>query len=230
MVFNQVRRGRISDNIVEQIKNAIFTGIYKPGDKLPSENELKKLFNISRVPLREALRCLQEIGFVTTRPGVLGGTFVVQMGTRSVSDPLFNMFQLGYITIGQIWDFRLLIEPSICRLAAQHRSDWDIKQIEDTVSIREKVVKHGKTPVISNIDFHQTVARATKNPIAVIILDALAGILMSEFKKLNFSINDHKSIIKFHRDIFECIKKKDARRAGDLMEAHLLDIKRRLNI
>ena len=40
MVFNQVRQGRISDNIVAQIKDAVFTGTYRPGDKLPSETEL----------------------------------------------------------------------------------------------------------------------------------------------------------------------------------------------
>jgi len=55
MVFNQVRQGRISDNIVAQIKDAVFTGTYRPGDKLPSETELKRLFNVSRVPLRR--RC-----------------------------------------------------------------------------------------------------------------------------------------------------------------------------
>ena len=75
MVFNQVRQGRITDNIVNQIKDAILAGIYKTGDRLPSESELKKLFNVSRVPIREALRSLQEMGFITIRPGVLGGVF-----------------------------------------------------------------------------------------------------------------------------------------------------------
>ena len=49
MIFDQIRQGRISDNILAQIKNAIFTGVYKPGDKLPSEKELKEMFKVSRV-------------------------------------------------------------------------------------------------------------------------------------------------------------------------------------
>ena len=90
MIFNQVRQGRISDSIVAQIKNAIFTGIYRPGDKLPSEAELKKLFNVSRVPLREALRSLEEMGLIHIKSGVTGGAFVAEMGTKLVSDSLYD--------------------------------------------------------------------------------------------------------------------------------------------
>ena len=230
MVFNQVRQGRITDNIVNQIKDAILAGIYKTGDRLPSEGELKNLFNVSRVPIREALRSLQEMGFITIRPGVLGGVFVAQMGIKSVSDPLSSMLQLGNIKISEIWEFRILIEPGISRLAAERRNDLDIKQIEDTVSVREKAMKNGKAPVVSNIDFHQAVARAAKNPIAVMVLDALAGVLMSELRKFSFSMEDHKSMIKFHRNIFECIKKKDTERIGGLMRLHLMDMEKRLGI
>ena len=139
------------------------------------------------------------------------------MGIKSVSDPLSSMLQLGNIKMSEIWEFRILIEPGISRLAAERRSDLDIKQIEDAVSVREKAMKNGKAPVISNIDFHQVVARAAKNPIAIMVLDALAGVLMSELKKFNFSMEDHKSMIKFHRNIFECLKKKDTEQIGDLM-------------
>ena len=129
MVFNQVRQGRISDNIVSQIKNAIFTGIYKPGDKLPPEKELIRLFNVSRVPLREALRSLEDMGLIAIKSGVAGGAFISQMGTKSVSDSLSNMIRLGKINIRDIWGFRLLIEPNICCMAAKYRSDWDLKQL-----------------------------------------------------------------------------------------------------
>ncbi len=230
MVFDQVRQGRISDNIVAQIKNAIFTNIYRPGDKLPSEKELIKLFNVSRVPLREALRSLEEMGLITIKSGVLGGVFVAQMGIKSVSDSLSNMVRLGKISISDIWEFRLSIEPGISRLAAERRTDWDIEQMEEMVSTREKAVKSRKTPVVSGIDFHQTITRSAKNPLSILIMDAIGEILTEEFKKFNFSVSDHQSIIKYHREIFNCIKKRDFQQAGDLMYAHLMDVKKRLKI
>jgi len=230
LVFDQVRQGRISDNIVAQIKKAILTGIYQPGDKLPSEKELIKLFNVSRVPLREALRSLEEMGFISIRPGVLGGTFVAQMGIKSVSDSLFNMIRLGKINISDIWEFRMLIEPNISRLAAERCTDWNIKEMEEIISIRENVVKSRKAPAVASIDFHQAIARAAKNPLAILTMDAIGEVLIEEFKRLNLSLADHRSIIKFHREIFDCIKKRDPQKVGDIMYTHIMDIKKRLKI
>ena len=230
MVFDQIRQGRISDNIVAQIKNAIFTGSYRPGDKLPSEKELGKLFNVSRVPLREALRSLEEMGLITIRPGVAGGTFVAHMGIKSVSDSLSNMMRLGKISVSDIWEFRLSIEPTISRLAAERRTDWDIQQMEEMNSVREKAVKTRKIPVVSNIDFHLAIAHAAKNPLIILVMNTMAEILMEEFKRFNFSLSDHQSIIHFHREILECIKKKKPQRVSDLMLAHLQDVKKRLKI
>ena len=213
-----------------QIKDAVFTGRYRPGDKLPSEAELRKLFNVSRVPLREALRSLEEMGLITIRPGVLGGAFVAEMGIKSVSDSLSNMMRLGKISIRDIWDFRLLIEPSICRMAATERTDWDIEKIEETISIREKAIKARKIPVVSDIDFHQAIVRSTKNPLLILIMDALGQSLLANFKRLTFSLSDHQSINTFHRKILECIRRKDAEKIGDLMQDHLQDVKQRLEI
>ncbi len=230
LVFNQVRKGRISDNIVAQIKSAIFTGSYRPGDKLPSEEELKNLFNVSRVPLREALRSLEEMGFVTIRSGVSGGAFVAQMGIKSVSDSLSNMIRLGKISDSDIWEFRLSNEPSMARLAAERCTDWDIKQMEEMILLRERAIRARKTPLVSNIDFHQAIARATKNPLHILVMDAISEILLESFKRLHFSLADHQSIARFHRKILACMKKKDAQPVGDLVYNHLKDVKERLKI
>jgi len=230
MVFNQVRQGRISDNIVAQIKDAVFTGTYRPGDKLPSETELKRLFNVSRVPLREALRSLEEMGLISIRSGVLGGAFVAEMGIKSVSDSLSNMMRLGKISLKDIWQFRRLIEPNMCRLAAAERSDWDLQQIEEIISLREQAVKARKIPAFADIDFHHAIARATRNPLLILIMDAVGQSLFVNMKRLHLSLNDHISIVKFHRKILEALRGKEAEKVGELMSTHLADVSRRLKI
>jgi GntR family transcriptional repressor for pyruvate dehydrogenase complex len=230
LIFNQVRQGRISDNIVAQIKNAIFAAIYKPGDKLPSEKELIKLFNVSRISLREGLRSLEKMGLITIKPGVTGGAFVSQMGTKSVSDSLSNMVRLGRISLDEIWEFRMIIEPNIARLAAERRSDWDIKKMVEMISVRENALKARKTPVVSHIDFHLAIAKSARNPLPILIMEAIGEILIDEFKKLSFSLSDYRSIVKFHKEIFEYIKRKDTQRVGKSMHAHLMDVKKRLKI
>jgi len=230
LIFNQIRQGRISDSIVAQIKNAIFTGIYRPGDKLPSESELKKLFNVSRVPLREALRSLEEMGLIHIKSGVTGGAFVAEMGTKLVSDSLSNMMRLGKVDIRDIWEFRALLEPSVGRLAAREATDWDIKQMEEVVMTREKAVKARKAPVVSNIDFHQAIARSTKNPLVTLVMNTLEEILTDHMKRFTFSLSDHQHINKYHREILDAIKKRDGEKVGKLLHAHLNDTKERLRI
>jgi GntR family transcriptional repressor for pyruvate dehydrogenase complex len=53
--FNSVKTFRVSENITAQLKNAILSGDFKPGEKLPSERELTGIFQVSRVVVREAL-------------------------------------------------------------------------------------------------------------------------------------------------------------------------------
>ena len=49
------------------------------------------------------------------------------------------------------------------------RSDWDLQQIEEMISLREKAVKAKKIPVVSDIDFHHAIARSTRNPLSATI-------------------------------------------------------------
>ena len=65
---------RLFEQAVEQIKKLIMTGHFRPGDKLPSENELSQLLNVSRSSVREALRALESNGLIQVKSGA--GAFV----------------------------------------------------------------------------------------------------------------------------------------------------------
>lgn len=71
-----VRGGRISECIKEQIKKAIYNQRLIPGERLPSEVEIAKVFKTSRVSIREALRTLELYGLLHIKKGAGGGTFV----------------------------------------------------------------------------------------------------------------------------------------------------------
>jgi DNA-binding FadR family transcriptional regulator len=75
-LFRPVRTGNAFEETVERLLQAIRLGVAGPGERLPAERELATRLNISRVTLREAIRALQEAGFVESRRGRYGGTFV----------------------------------------------------------------------------------------------------------------------------------------------------------
>ena len=68
--FKPIKQEKISTKIVEQIKSLINEGDLKPGDALPPERELVKVFNVSRASLREALNSLTGMGWLGALPGI----------------------------------------------------------------------------------------------------------------------------------------------------------------
>jgi DNA-binding FadR family transcriptional regulator len=75
-LFRPVRTGNAFEETVERLLQAIKLGVVPPGERLPAERDLAARLNVSRVTLREALHALQQSGFVESRRGRYGGTFV----------------------------------------------------------------------------------------------------------------------------------------------------------
>ncbi len=117
-IFTPVRQLRVFEEIVVQLKQSILTGHFKPGDKLPTERELVEQFQVSRVAIREALRTLENSGFIVTRQGVNGGAYVTELNFEFLANAFVDLFLADKISIPELHRVRLIIEPEISRLAA----------------------------------------------------------------------------------------------------------------
>jgi GntR family transcriptional repressor for pyruvate dehydrogenase complex len=120
LAFKPIKQSRISKQVTEQLKHAILLGQFQTGDKMPPERELAEQFQVSRVAVRESLRVLENAGFLTTRPGVTGGTFVTDLTFEHLSNAFVDLFLAEKISIPELVHVRVLVEPEIARLAALH--------------------------------------------------------------------------------------------------------------
>ena len=84
-LLGPVRAGNAFEETVERLLTVIKLGVVAPGDRFPAERELAALLGVSRITLREAIRALQQAGYVESRRGRFGGTFVTY--TRPAPDP-----------------------------------------------------------------------------------------------------------------------------------------------
>ncbi|MBB4685418.1 FadR/GntR family transcriptional regulator [Amycolatopsis jiangsuensis] len=75
-LFRPVRAGNAFEETVERLLQAVRLGVVGAGERLPSERELAERLGVSRVTLREAIRALADAGYVVSRRGRYGGTFV----------------------------------------------------------------------------------------------------------------------------------------------------------
>ncbi|OGP69783.1 MAG: GntR family transcriptional regulator [Deltaproteobacteria bacterium RBG_13_47_9] len=116
--FKPIKQSRVSKEVCDQLKRSILVGHFQPGDKLPSERELAEEFQVSRVAIREALRTLENSGFITTRQGINGGMYVTELTFGYICNAFLDLFLADKISIPELYRVRLLIEPEIARLAA----------------------------------------------------------------------------------------------------------------
>jgi DNA-binding FadR family transcriptional regulator len=117
-LFRPIRDGNAFEVTVERLARAIKLGVVTLGERLPPERELAELLGVSRMTLREAIRALAEAGFVESRRGRGGGTFVTfQAGTPPREQATEVARSMGD-RLHQALDFRRVVEPGAAALAA----------------------------------------------------------------------------------------------------------------
>ena len=128
MQYTSIKKGRLADDVSDQVKEAIFQGEYHPGEKIPSEHELVDLFGVSRVIIREAIRNLEQAGLVEIRRGPKGGAFILPLTHKAVSLVVKDLFRLSKGTVKEIMEVRLELEPIVARLAAYRANKDDLNR------------------------------------------------------------------------------------------------------
>ncbi|HEY5184268.1 MAG TPA: GntR family transcriptional regulator, partial [Actinomycetes bacterium] len=131
-LLGPVRSGNAFEIAVERLARTIKLGVIPRGERLPSERELAATLQVGRSTVREALEALRQAGYVQTRRGRGGGTFVTYGGTtvsRSVAGELVR--SMG-AQLQDALDFRRVVEPGAAALAATR-----MVRAEDAESLRE---------------------------------------------------------------------------------------------
>src|SRR5260370_16407571 len=144
----------------ERLVTAIAVGEFEPGQRLPTERELSATLEVSGTTVREALQRLQAAGYVTTRRGRGGGTFI-QTGAGPGSDEMIKRtLDPAWDQLTELLDYRRLIEQQIARTAAERRSDADIDTIRQAVG--EYAHAAGRDARrLADHPLHQAIAPAT---------------------------------------------------------------------
>jgi GntR family transcriptional repressor for pyruvate dehydrogenase complex len=195
-MFKEVRQSKVTQKIFSQIRTAILEGKLQPGDKLPSEKELVEQFQVSKQTLRESLRALEHMGLIDVRKGIGGGAFIVEVNIEIAKESLANYLYFKNLTIDNLSEFRLLIEPAAARMAAQNISNDELRALDLlNQSARQNLrMNRIRDAARDEFNFHLFIADLTKNPILILCLDFVESML-----------DDFKSVLKPDRAFFETV-------------------------
>jgi DNA-binding FadR family transcriptional regulator len=124
-VLRPVRAGNAFEETVERLLTAIKLGFVKPGERFPAERELAAQLGVSRITLREAIRALQQAGYVQSRRGRFGGTFVTGQPPRQGVGELRRLAREEGEQLTDALTFRMAVETGAARVLAAHVRDGD---------------------------------------------------------------------------------------------------------
>lgn len=226
----KVLRLGLPSQVAGFIRQEIVRGELKPGDQLPTEQELASEHGVSRAVLREAIAKLRHEGLVVSRQGL--GVFVASpdAATSLTLEPNRLAQPEDY---RHLYELRLILESGAAAMAAQHCTDEDLAEIERCIDAMARVEELHRDYVETDISFHRAVAAATRNPFVALFI-AFVDVKLKEsiylaLRSLDF-LQTRAISEREHRAIFEAIRARDPAAADAAMRAHLQNSSRRLGL
>lgn len=215
-------------SLAEEIESAIAGGVIPLGSRLGTKEELRRLYYVAYGTLNEALRILQQRGYVTSRTGPGGGLFA---SLPSAEVRLSHMI-LGFHESGTFSDcnaVRHALEPSIAADAAAACTRDDVAALEALLDRMERVAEDPLEYLQCNWDLHKRIALACHNRVLgnlyTTLLDASAAQILSVVADTQFT-QSGKRRVSVHQELVAAIASGEparARRAAERHEAYFGD-------
>lgn len=218
-VFRVVRAGNAYEETVERLLQVIKLGIVPHGERLPPERDLAQRLGVSRVTLREAIRSLQQAGYVEPRRGRFGGTFVLYRPSPNAAEAR----RIAGILGGSLEDaltFRRVLEPGVAEVVAQRQLN-DLQQLRLRESLSDVQSAPMSTYRQADARLHLTIAELTGSPMVTravaevrITLNDLLNAIPPLDPPITHSNEQHSALVR-------AVLGHNARQARKVMEEHV---------
>lgn len=209
---------RLVDRVVDELERLIISGELEPGAKLPPERELAEQVGVSRTVLREAVRILVTKGLLATKHGV--GTVVQEASSDQFVESMSLLMKMQNLTLDNLHQVRVMLEVENAGLAARLATEADLQALRNAL-LELEAARDPKTIAEKDAGFHNALAQATHNPLMVILLDSISGMMW----EIRLALRKYPELstagVPDHRLIFNEVVAKDESRARQAMWDHL---------
>jgi len=234
MPLKKVKQKTVVDQVMDQIKELIASGEYKPGDKIPTEMELAKDFGLGRSSIREAIKIFNYLGVLESRAAI--GTIVRERSQISTEALTWSLL-LGEDEFEEMVDLRGAIElRCMCKIASAIKAGEEngLELVDKLEEIVDKMkVSAGKKDYtkISDLDlnFHLLIIGSADNELFNSLYETLKAFLKEEVVTTNLNYQDPVEIWQEHRKLLDALKTGNTVIILDEYENHLRNILLHLN-
>jgi DNA-binding FadR family transcriptional regulator len=233
---------RAFEEVSSKIKEMIFKGVMKPGDRLPSEAELANRFQVGRQSVREALRILEFSGLISIKKGGRNSGAIVQDTIlQTISDHFVDALAFEKLSLDHLTIARLEIEKRVVFYAVNNAREKDYLSLEENITRAREKIALNEPATEENILFHQLLAQASGNRVFMVVIGVLLAVMRDFLSQLslvlskkndrygfNEGIKRSRQVVTYHEDILRAVRNRDHELAETLMEEHLVDLRDRL--
>ncbi|HEX2545228.1 MAG TPA: FadR/GntR family transcriptional regulator [Ramlibacter sp.] len=225
MQFSPLKSRRTHEEVAHQLREMIVSGRLKEGDKLPPERDLAQQLGVSRHSLREALRTLEVAGLLETRLGKWGGTFVMSRRLEGVSGQMADLLKMGDVSYASVMEARIYFSEVVVRVACVRHTQEDVDRLNKNIEEAEQLFQANQLTekTEKNIEFHDLLAQATKNPTLVILMQSLTS--MARYFARNIGPDPASTTVRSRRLFMEAFVRRDAEAAVREMQESLLTLR-----
>ena len=214
-----IKKSNISNQVFEQLQESIIKGEWLPGAKIPSENELTKIFEVSRISVRAAIQRLISLGLLESRRG--DGTYVKELSAGIFMNSLIPLLMLDKISTLQVLEYRKIMEIGTVELAAERATTEDIERLENIYNEMNNVKDDPELFPKNDLEFHLILAEITRNPVIIKANNVIKDFLTASMDEVTKKLGPQYGLY-YHKKIIDAIKAKDSKLAKEVMEEHLL--------
>ncbi|MDR7870548.1 MAG: FadR/GntR family transcriptional regulator [Tissierellaceae bacterium] len=220
--MGRIIKTNVTDQVYEKIKENIVNGVWKEGDRIPSETELADYYGVSRISVRTALQKLKILGFIETYDGE--GSFVKKFSLINIFRGISSDIIMDDSSISELKEFRKNTELDCCRLAIERGTDEEIVHLETILSEMEKKALNDDIEGFLEYDhkLHMQIAKMSRNSLYEVMFEVTKETLnlynkdmynksrdkfRDDLQKIwEFPILNHKAIVNSikNRNINEC--------------------------
>jgi DNA-binding FadR family transcriptional regulator len=219
-------RSTLVDDTADKIRQMVLSGQLEPGDFLPSRKELAEQFGVGISTIHEAIKSLDAVGLVDSRPGK--GTWIRQDALDGVLHPSLITNRFGQIDAETIYEARLMLEVTLAELAAQRATPEDVAAMRAALETSQAVIADDEAFLQADWDFHMAVAKAARN-ILIESFYHLSRRLLQEFIQDAISLpRVREEASQLHIEQVKAIEQHDVERARQIALDHMLYVKDRM--
>lgn len=217
----------VYEKIVQEIRNSIFKGDLKPGDRLPSERTLAEQLNVSRTSVREAIKLLSAENLVEVRHG--HGTFIASRNPEELIENFSKHVFIPPSTLRDLFEIRLVLETQAVKWAIERCPKEQLEKLFAIVEQTEQQILADpglNYAVLSEQDnlFHQELTKAAGNEVMVRIMNGLLDLLCEVRLRAVQVDNRPLKSLKEHKDIALALLNKDQQKATTAIIHHLQNV------